>query len=31
MNSGLLDNREQLLDRPPEILPAEVLAAKLPQ
>jgi hypothetical protein len=31
MNSGLLDNREQLLDGPSEILPADVLAAKLPQ
>jgi quinol monooxygenase YgiN len=29
--SGLLDRRERLLDGPPEILPAEVLAAKLPQ
>jgi quinol monooxygenase YgiN len=28
--SGLLDNRERLLDGPPEILQAEVLAAKLP-
>jgi hypothetical protein len=29
--SGLLVNRGRLLDAPPEILPAEVLAAKLPQ
>ena len=29
--SGLLDHRERLLDEPPEILPAEVLAAKLPE
>jgi quinol monooxygenase YgiN len=29
--SSLLANAERLLDRPPEILPAEVLAAKLPQ
>ena len=29
--SGLLSNAERLLDGPPEILPAEVLAAKLPQ
>jgi quinol monooxygenase YgiN len=29
--SGLLSNREKLLDVPPEIFPALVLAAKLPQ
>lgn len=29
--SALLANAERLLDAPPEILPAEVLAAKLPQ
>ena len=29
--SALLANAERLLDGPPEILPAEVLAAKLPQ
>ena len=29
--SGLLDHGDRLLDGPPEILPAEVLAAKLPQ
>jgi hypothetical protein len=29
--SGLLSNREQLLDVPPEIFPAVVLAAKLPR
>ena len=29
--SSLLANAERLLDAPPEILPAEVLAAKLPQ
>ena len=29
--SGLLSNAERLLDELPEILPAEVLAAKLPQ
>jgi quinol monooxygenase YgiN len=29
--SSLLANAERLLDGPPEILPAEVLAAKLPQ
>jgi quinol monooxygenase YgiN len=29
--SSLLANAERLLDRPAEILPAEVLAAKLPQ
>lgn len=29
--SSLLANAERLLDQPPEILPAEVLAAKLPQ
>ena len=29
--SGLLANAERLFDGPPEILPAEVLAAKLPQ
>jgi quinol monooxygenase YgiN len=28
--SAVLDRREQLLAEPPEILPAEVLAAKLP-
>jgi quinol monooxygenase YgiN len=29
--TGVLDHRERLLDEPPEILRAEVLAAKLPQ
>ena len=29
--SGLLDHRERLLDEPPEILRAEILAAKLPE
>ena len=29
--SALLANAERLLDAPPEILPAEVLAAKLPR
>jgi len=29
--SGLLDHGDRLLDGPPEILQAEVLAAKLPQ
>ena len=29
--SSLLANAERLFDGPPEILPAEVLAAKLPQ
>jgi quinol monooxygenase YgiN len=29
--SSLLANAERLLDAPPEILPAEVLAAKLPR
>ena len=29
--SGLLSNAERLLDEVPEILPAEVLAARLPQ
>jgi hypothetical protein len=29
--SSLLANAERLLDEPPEILPADVLAAKLPQ
>ena len=29
--SALLANADRLLDAPPEILPAEVLAAKLPQ
>lgn len=29
--SSLLENADRLLDGPPEILPAEVLAAKLPQ
>jgi hypothetical protein len=31
MSSGLLDNRALLLDGPPEILHANVLAAELPQ
>jgi quinol monooxygenase YgiN len=31
ITSGLLANAERLLNAPPEILPAEVLAAKLPQ
>jgi quinol monooxygenase YgiN len=29
--SGLMDNRHRLFDGPPEIFPAEVLAAKLPR
>lgn len=29
--ASLLANAERLLDQPPEILPAEVLAAKVPQ